>query len=73
MAYPTTSPFASSVPEPMLQPALAFQQAFFTGVLQLQQLQLQMMSAWQQPFSTASQEMWDVWVAHFGGGVPIDA
>jgi hypothetical protein len=73
MAYPTTSPFASSAPAPMLQPVLAFQQAFFTGMLQLQQLQLQMMSAWQWPFSTASQEMWDVWVAHFGGGVPIDA
>jgi hypothetical protein len=32
-----------------------------------------MMGAWQRPFSAASQEMWDVWVAHFGGGVPIDA
>jgi hypothetical protein len=73
MAYPTTPSFASSAPEPMLQPVLAFQQAFFTGVLQLQQLQLQMMGAWQRPFSAASQEMWDVWVAHFGGGVPIDA
>jgi hypothetical protein len=73
MAYPTTSPFASSVPEPAMQPLLTFQQAFFTGVLQFQQLQLQMMTAWQRPFSAASQEMWDVWVAHFGGGVPIDA
>jgi len=56
-----------------MQPVLAFQQAFFTGLLQLQQMQLQMMTAWQRPFSTASQEVWDVWVAHFGGGVPIDA
>jgi hypothetical protein len=73
MAYPTISPFASSVPEPAMQPLLAFQQAFFTGALQLQQLQLQMMTAWQLPFGACSQEMWDVWVAHFGGGVPIDA
>ncbi|MDM0035826.1 hypothetical protein QTI33_27080 [Variovorax sp. J22P271] len=73
MADPTTFSLASSASEPMLQPVLAFQQACFTGVLQLQQLQLQMLSAWQWPFSTVSQEMWDVWVAHFGGGVPIDA
>ena len=73
MAYPTTPPFASSAPEPMLQPVLAFQQAFFTGVLQLQQLQLQMMGAWQRPFSAAS-EMRHPHIPQFlGGGVPIDA
>ncbi|MDM0070090.1 hypothetical protein [Variovorax sp. J31P207] len=73
MAYPTSPHLASSAPDPVMQPVLAFQQAFFTGLLQLQQMQLQMMTAWQRPFSTASQEVWDVWVAHYGGGVPIDA
>ena len=42
------------------------------SVLQAQQIQLQMLTAWQRPFAAVNQELWDQWVVRFGGGVPID-
>lgn len=57
----------------IFQPLLDWQSALVEGWLQAQGVQLELLSTWHQPFTAAQQEMWDVWVAHFGGGVPLDA
>jgi hypothetical protein len=54
-----------------LQPLLDWQAAAFESLTQAQNLQLQWLSAWQHVFPV-NQELWDQWVAHFGGGVPLD-
>ena len=46
--------------------------AFAAYVTQAQQLQLEMLLCWQAAMTGASQEMWDEWRCHFGGGAPID-
>ncbi|MDM0106967.1 hypothetical protein QTH97_18620 [Variovorax sp. J22R24] len=55
------------------QPLLDWQSALAESWLQAQDLQLQMLSTWHHPFTAVHQELWDLWVAHFGGGVPLDA
>jgi hypothetical protein len=63
----------SSTPYGSIQPVLDWQAAFIESLMQAQRIQFQMLAAWQQPLTAASQEIWDQWVARFGGGVPIDA
>jgi hypothetical protein len=55
-----------------LEPLMAWQAAAFESLTQAQNFQLQWLSAWQRTFPV-TQELWDQWVAHFGGGVPLDA
>ena len=54
------------------QPVLDWQTAVIESLMQAQQMQLQMLTAWQRPFAAVNQELWDQWVCRFGGGVPID-
>lgn len=54
------------------QPVLDLQAAVIQSLMQVQQIQLQMLTAWQRPFAAVNQELWDQWVVRFGGGVPID-
>jgi hypothetical protein len=54
------------------QPVLDLQAAIIQSLMQAQQIQLQMLTAWQRPFAAVNQELWDQWVVHFGGGVPLD-
>jgi len=54
------------------QPVLDWQAAVIQNLMQAQQIQLQMLTAWQRPFAAVNQELWDQWVVRFGGGVPID-
>ncbi|MGO4393944.1 hypothetical protein AB4Z46_21525 [Variovorax sp. M-6] len=54
------------------QPLLDWQAAWIESLLQAQSLQLRILSASQQPLAAVNQELWDLWVAHFGGGVPLD-
>jgi hypothetical protein len=65
---------ASPFPNPYvgIQPVLDWQATVVESLMQAQNLQLQMLAAWQRPFAMASQELWDQWVARFGGGVPLD-
>jgi hypothetical protein len=65
------SPFP--IPYGNLQPVLDWQAAFIEGLMQAQNFQLQMLAAWQWPFASVNQELWDQWTARFGGGVPLDA
>ena len=54
------------------QPVLDLQTAIIQSLLQAQQIQLQMLTAWQQPFTAVNKELWDQWICRFGGGVPLD-
>ena len=54
------------------QPMLDLQNAMLQGLMQAHQIQLQMLTAWQQPFAAVNQELWDQWISRFGGGVPLD-
>ncbi len=54
------------------QPVLDWQAAIIESLMRAQQIQLQMLTAWQRPFAAVNQELWDQWVVRFGGGVPID-
>ncbi|MBT2299988.1 hypothetical protein J7E70_05875 [Variovorax paradoxus] len=65
------SPFP--IPYGNFQPVLDWQAAFIEGLMQAQNFQLQMLAAWQWPFASVNQELWDQWAARFGGGVPLDA
>ncbi|MBT2336830.1 hypothetical protein J7E49_23360 [Variovorax paradoxus] len=51
---------------------LDWQAACSTSVLQAQQMQWEMLAAWQQSAKAVQQELWDQWTSHFGGGVPLD-
>lgn len=51
---------------------LDWQAAFIENLIEAQRFQLQILAAWQQPCAAVTQELWDQWVARFGGGVPID-
>jgi hypothetical protein len=69
MTIATTGPFPYLYGN--LQPLVEWQAAWFDGLMQAQKLQLEMLSAWRNPL-VMNQEMFDQWIAHFGGGVPID-
>jgi hypothetical protein len=62
----TNTPYGS------FQPVLDWQTTMIEGLMRTQQIQLQMLTAWQRPFAAVNQELWDQWVVRFGGGVPID-
>lgn len=64
------SPFPS--PYDGYQPVLDWQASVIENLVQAQNFQLQMMAAWQRRFVMVNQELWDQWVARFGGGVPLD-
>jgi hypothetical protein len=41
-------------------------------LLRLQRLQVETALAWIQAAVGMQQELWDEWVSHWGGGVPLD-
>jgi hypothetical protein len=53
------------------EPILVWQEAAFESLAQAQNIQLQWLSEWQRLFP-GTRELWDQWIAHFGGGVPLD-
>ena len=46
--------------------------AIFEGLMQAQRVQLEALNSWQQSMAAITQEVWDEWVCHWGGGAPID-
>lgn len=40
---------------------------------QLQSLQWEALTAWQQSFATLGKDFWEQWACRYAGGVPIDA
>lgn len=48
-------------------------QAGYAAMVHAQQQQWNALMAWQQTLAGMQQEMWDQWVSHWAGGVPIDA
>jgi len=69
-----TLPSAADLSNPYVsfQPVLEWQAAVIESLVQAQQAQFQMFTAWQRPFAAVNQELWDQWVCRFGGGVPLD-
>jgi hypothetical protein len=57
----------------ILPSMLAWQSACTAMALQAQQEQLKLLSSWQGMASNFQRELWDSWIARFGGGVPLDA
>jgi hypothetical protein len=63
----------------MLQPDVFWAAQFFEGFLRVQRLQLETFEAQcaivrraQAQATAATGELWDQWIAHWGGGVPMD-
>jgi hypothetical protein len=72
-----TSP--AVVSQDMLQPGVFWAAQFLEGLLRAQRLQLDTFEAQcaivrrtQAQATAATGELWDQWIAHWGGGVPMD-
>lgn len=63
------APFVAS-PPPLFVPAAA--DAAARAVLDAQQMQLDFWLRWQRACSDLQQELFDEWISHWGGGVPLD-
>ncbi|CAG1018791.1 hypothetical protein BURC_03605 [Burkholderiaceae bacterium] len=57
----------------LFKPAFDLSNTFTQSLLQAQRMQLDAFVAWQQALTAMGQELWDEWVCHCAGGVPIDA
>jgi hypothetical protein len=44
----------------------------FATATQAQRLQFEALLGWQAALAALHQEIWDEWVCHFAGGMPID-
>jgi hypothetical protein len=66
---PNTPP---SVPTDSYAAMADWSRAVAEMLLRVQQLQMEALATWQQTMSSFHQELWDEWVAHWGGGVPIE-
>ena len=53
-------------------PGIGEMVAWNQGWLQAQAWPWQMAVDWQRSMAAVQQELWDEWVSHWGGGVPID-
>jgi leucyl aminopeptidase (aminopeptidase T) len=65
-----TSP-AAQMPPSMID--FTAPSALLDTLLQAQRQQWDAMLAWQHSIAEWQQDLWDQWVSHWGGGVPIDA
>jgi hypothetical protein len=70
---------ASTIPSPVAATEaanpwsmLAWPAVLAQSLCQMQRAQFDAISAWQQTVGGLGQEMWDEWVAHWGGGVPLE-
>jgi hypothetical protein len=65
------TPETVSLPPPA---ALDFSAAntVFESWLRMQRQQLDTMIAWQRSMTDMQQDLWDRWVSHWAGGVPLD-
>ena len=63
---------AGGLPGIGLVPGMEEFVAWNQGWLQTQALPWQMWLNWQGSLASIQQELWDEWVCHWGGGVPID-
>ena len=46
--------------------------ALAQGWLQMQKLQWDALTAWQQSYATFSKDLWEQWACRYAGGFPID-
>jgi hypothetical protein len=63
---------APSAPTENPPPMFDWSTSMFENMLRVQQFQLDALTSWQQSVSAMNQELWDEWVAHWAGGVPIE-
>lgn len=74
------TPLNSSAAAPdLLQPAVFWSEQCMEGWLRAQQLQLEafevqsaIVRRTQAQATAVASELWDQWIAHWGGGVPVD-
>ena len=71
---------AAAGPQDMLQPVIDWSAQCVEGFLQAQKLQLEAFEVQseiarraQAQVTAVASELWDEWIAHWGGGAPIDA
>lgn len=72
MAQSTGRMFAQRS-DPNIDPIATWPSALAQSCLQMQQLQWEALTAWQQSFATFSKDFWEQWACRYAGGVPIDA
>jgi hypothetical protein len=71
MAYPTRK--ATALPEvPVFAPIALWSTTWVQSCLQVQQLQWNALTAWQQSLATFGKDFWEQWACRYTGGVPID-
>jgi hypothetical protein len=46
--------------------------AMVQGWLEMQRLQWDALTAWQQSYATFSKDFWEQWACRYAGGIPID-
>jgi hypothetical protein len=70
---------AAAGPQDMLQPAIDWSAQCVEGFLRAQKLQLEAFEVQseivrraQAQVTAVTSELWDEWVAHWGGGAPMD-
>ena len=59
--------------DPIADPIGTWSTALAQSCVQMQQLQWEALTAWQQSFATFSKDFWEQWACRYAGGVPIDA
>jgi hypothetical protein len=67
---------STSTSPPAMGPELLFWAGwagpYAAGLLQAQRDQFESAILWQQSFEAFYRDLWDRWMAHWGGGAPID-
>ena len=73
---PSTTDHVRDMKSPVLpdyvQAALDLHRSFVDSIMQLQSNQCRIWAAWQKSLAAVNQELWDLWLCRFGGGVPLD-
>ncbi|MEO5695742.1 MAG: hypothetical protein ABIQ60_01250 [Burkholderiaceae bacterium] len=70
----TASPHRSAALQPNGLNAAPFEWPIALGqnLLEMQRLHWIAVASWQSSLTAVQQELWDQWISHWGGGVPID-
>ena len=71
MTHPNPSPVAATPADSSLS-MFAWPAVVVQTMWQMQRAQIDALTTWQQSVGGFGQELWDDWVAHWAGGVPLD-
>jgi hypothetical protein len=68
----STVPPLATTPTESLVTMLAWPATLAETLCQTQRAQFEAIATWQQAMTGFSRQLWDDWVAHWAGGVPLD-